>query len=182
MLNEKCYGILGDEDLIFNPKELKKDLEYYLKNAIHDGATAFILGANGDFDEFAFKICKSLQKRYKSKQIIIKVVLNNIDIIKSPEKHSNLLKFYENEQLIFAYAESTTKEEQLFVTKQFIVNNSYKCFAFVDDNNIKYLNKLSIFPYTIINLYNCKQLTFKKDLIRNEPLSENDLKNIVLYD
>ena len=37
MLNEKCYGILSDESIVFNPKELKQTLKNFCIDAIHNG-------------------------------------------------------------------------------------------------------------------------------------------------
>ncbi len=181
MLNEKCYGVLSDENLIFVPNILKKDLESHFINAIHNGVNSFIIGANNEFDNITFKTCKHLQKRYKSKNISIKIVLTDIDIIKNPEQYQILLQKYANEQLIYIYAESQTLEEKTFLTRQFIVNNSHKCFAYIDDKNITKFNKLSAYPYIIINLYNNEEYSFKKDIIWVEKFNENDLKKITLY-
>ena len=180
MLNEKCYGIISDANILFNAKELKKQLEYTLRCAIHDGANTFIVGANNKFDEIALNVCKSLRKRYKNKEIRIKVVLTDINIVKSPEKHSSILQYYENEHLIFVYAESQTEEEKYYRTQQFIVNNSFKCFGFVDETNIKKLNGLSTYPSIIVNLYNNKEITVKKNLNVYTYFDTDAIKNITL--
>ncbi len=182
MLNEKCYGILSDENLIFNKNQLKKDLEFFCIKAIHDGANAFILGANTEFDNIAFKVCKNMQKRHKSKNIIIKIVLSNIDILKNPEQYQTILQNYAQEHLIFVYNETKNKQYEIFLTQQFIVNNSYKCLGHIDNNNVDNLKSLSIYPFTIINLYNGQEIRLQKDTSSVELFDEQHLKNITLYD
>ena len=104
------------------------------------------------------------------------------DIIKNPEQHQSILKKYENEHLLFAYSEIESKHHQIFSIQQFIVNNSYKCFGYIDNNNINNLKSLSIYPFTIINLYNGQEIRLQKDTSSVELFDEQHLKNITLYD
>ena len=69
MLNENCYGILSDDELIYNEKQLLKDLEEkLLYSIVHFKANSFIVGAICDYDDIALKVCRNLRKKYKSKR------------------------------------------------------------------------------------------------------------------
>lgn len=85
MINERCYGILDDYFYEYHNIE---DLELRIEKAIQNGANAFILYLNSDFSKKALDICRQFRKKSKNR-ITIKIILDDINIIKNPEDDEN---------------------------------------------------------------------------------------------
>jgi len=177
MLNEKCYGIVQDHSLIYT-NTLKKDLQKSLKIAIKEGANSFILGAKGDFNKNALKLCRNLRKKHP--HITIKIVLTDTSIIKAPDekKSKQILEQYQNEQLIFVATKTLYLAEQEFTINEFIINNSFKCIGYINENNYKDFSYLSAYPFKIFNLYTNKETILQHNSTNNKELIATD--NIIL--
>ena len=171
MFDEKCYGILEDPDLIYG-ENCFNDLKSCIKEALRSGATSFMVADIGYLNNRAYKICKNFQRNRKNPF--------KIKIISTKIKNQEVLKYYKNDDVIFVYSEAPYLYElNIYKINQFIVNNSFKCFGFLEDT--EYFNKLTTEQFIIITPNNCKEINFEpKDKILYD--NEIDITNIEIMD
>ena len=163
---EKCYGILDDPDLIYGEGCLD-DLKDCINDALHRGATCFMLADMGEFCAGAYKICKTLQQKGKYSF--------TITVISAKLKDINVINRYKDDNILFVYSEVPSSYHfTMSKINQFIINNAFKCFSFSDD--MKYFNRLTTGEFYIINPTHCKEHYFSaKEKIVNEPFDNADI-------
>lgn len=163
---EKCYGILDDPDLIYG-EGCYEDLKDCIKDALNRGATSFMIGDFGDLNKMAYEICKNFQKNSKSPF--------KITIISTKLKDKDTINRYKDDNILFVYSEVPSSYHfTMSKINRFIINNTFKCFAFSDDAN--YFDKLTTGEFYVINPTHYKELYFPaKEKIVYEPLDSTNI-------
>ncbi len=183
MTNQIIFGIIGEENLAFNKKDLLNSLTNIFKDYVKRYSPSFIIGYSTEFDKLIYKILKKFQKIYPKKNIKIKIVLADNDIIKNPSKHVELYSLFKNDEVIFSVPCGLDDMAIKSSVNKLIISNSCKIFAYLDDTNINYIKNLSYQSFAIINLYNCKEINFNPNpqLAYDKNILEF-IDNIVLLD
>lgn len=165
---KNSYGILDDPNLIYT-QGCFDDLKYCIKEALRLGAKTIIMGDIGELNKKAYKICKQKQKY---RQNPFKIIIVSLE-----KKNSKLLEKYKDDEIILLYSDknSISHNISLYKINQFIINNTFKNIAFIE--NSQYFDSLTTNEFTLIDATTSKQTYFqaKTKIEYTEPFDNSNI-------
>lgn len=159
----KACSLFGHRRL-FNERELREQLKFYIEENIKNGYKIFTVGTHGDFDKLALSVLRELRNIYKD--IVIEVVFTSLIFLTVDKYGFSLANNYKDVQTITYIFEEVYFKKRITYSNQKMIDNSDLIICYVDMKSYRSGAKQTI-KYAIkhnkkvLNLFNEKNNYFE---------------------
>ena len=151
-INKKCV-FFGHRNFV---SRCESDLKLTVEKLINSGITEFYIGAHGDFDKLAYKVCRELKLKYNNIKIML--VFTSEKLFKKDKAGYSISDYYPDTECISFFVEDKFYKARITETNKQMVDLCDMVCCFVDmsvnlsgaKTAIKYAMKKN---KQIINLY-----------------------------